>query len=850
MADPTLIQVGDFQLYPTERQLLASGRPVEVGARAFDLLLVLVENAGKLVTKATLIERVWRRVIVDENNLPAQVASLRRVLGAGAIRTVPGFGYRLELNVTQGGGAAQAVAAGSLPAAAPAAGAVRLTPPRRVWHGRLNALIGREAELGAVRTLLAQHTLVSLIGMAGVGKTRLAQEILALEAQTPDATVAWVALPPHRDWPQCAAAIAVALGLPVPDGVDSFGAIRHALEQAQVLLILDSAEHLVDELAEPLGALLDQSANVRALVTSQRPLGIPGEQVFRLGPLPIPQPGTLMEHLGTYPAVALFEQRVRAVDQRFVMSGNHAELVAEICRQLDGNPLALELAAARVPTLGLSALLERLSDRLRLLRLGRRAADPRHETLYTAFDWSYGLLNAAEREVFDRLGVFAGSFTLPTAAASVADEHTDRSDAVDIIGRLADRSLVTVLPTEPPRYVLPETARQYARARLAAGGRAEAVRGRFGATLLELLDTGYREYWSLDEAIWLHRYASEIANVRAALEWAIGADAVLAVSLYGSAWPLYIEMDLYAEGRADYARILPLLNDSTPLPRLARFWEAITAYDSSRNCDRARYAAELAARMYDGCSDLRSRYFALLQLAYNWRDDGAAARSAFEQARALEDAAWPPRLLAYRAVTEGAMQVSAGQFAEARRTYQKAVRLALTTSERQALTTSINIVELDIACGDYEGAVQLGHPLATSLRQLGLREAHLELLCLTCMALLLNGDLQAGRHAAAELHASCRGPDLGRLHGVLDAMALLAGQDGRPTDAVRILQCADAQLAAQGLPQRRPGQKRVRAALETLLNQELAGAWADTRAAPDFDARSACALALGLAAAP
>src|SRR6266851_2903498 len=173
-----LIRIGAFELYPSERMLCTAGKPVDVGARAFDLLLVLVEHQGRLVTKTVLLERVWPRLIVDENNLPAQIASLRRVLGAGAIRTIPGFGYRLELPVSR----RQAAEPAPAPVAAPREREPpQLSVPRRAWPSRLGSLIGRDGDLHELQKALAQSCLVTIVGIAGVGKTRIAQEILARE---------------------------------------------------------------------------------------------------------------------------------------------------------------------------------------------------------------------------------------------------------------------------------------------------------------------------------------------------------------------------------------------------------------------------------------------------------------------------------------------------------------------------------------------------------------------------------------------------------------------------------------------------------------------------------------------
>lgn len=365
-----LIRVGSFELYPSERRLCSAGKPLELGARAFDLLLVLVESHGRLVTKGTLLERVWPRLVVEENNLPAQIASLRRVLGAGAIRTVPGFGYRLELKVSTGESAEQ----GSMPIAAVAErGVPRLAVPRRAWTNRLEPLIGRDEDVTAIRASLGRSCLVNVVGMAGVGKTRLAEEILAREIESGACSAAWVSLAPLEQIGHVPPAIALALGLSLPDGSDGFSALRQALEDVPLLLVLDGAERLGDALAPPLADLIRQTRAVRVLVTSQAPLGIAGELLYRLGTLSVPDPGAPQRDAAQCGAVALFAQRAAAADRRFELSAANTALVAEICRRLDGNPLALELAAARIPALGLKALHERLDDRFRLLKLAGRS---------------------------------------------------------------------------------------------------------------------------------------------------------------------------------------------------------------------------------------------------------------------------------------------------------------------------------------------------------------------------------------------------------------------------------------------------------------------------------------------
>ncbi len=842
-----LIRIGAFELYPSERMLCTAGKPVDVGARAFDLLLVLAEHQGRLVTKTVLLHRVWPRLVVDENNLPAQIASLRRVLGAGAIRTIPGFGYRLELPVSNGKAGEQAPE----PVASPREREPpQLLVPRRAWPNRLGSLVGRNGDLGELQKALGQSCLVTLVGIAGVGKTRIAQEILAREADKPGNGVAWVSLQPLNEAQHIPSAIALALGLALPEGPDGFAALRQALERTPVLLILDGAEQFGDTLATQITQLVSRTQGVRALVTSQVPLGVPGETVYRLAPLPVPERGMAQTEAARFAAVELFAERAAAADRRFELSAINTSTVAEICRRLDGNPLALELAAARVPALGLDALLERLEDRFRLLRLPARPSNPHHGALQAAFDWSYGLLTASEQKVFNRLGTFAGSFSLNSAARCVADETIDAVEAIDLVGRLVDRSLVTALPVDPPRYALFETARYFAVGRLAAIGELESARQHMANTVLNLLDAGYQEYWSLDEAIWLHRYEPELDNVRAAMDWAGAHDRALGVALYGSAWPLFVETDLSAEGRNRFAQAVTLLSDTQPNLRVGRFWEAVATYDSTRQCDRARYAAELAAKMHAATGDVRSHYYALTLLAFNWRGDDSAARVAFDAARRLEDPAWPARLLTHGALTEGALLMSGGQFIEARAAYRRAVRLALTISERQALAATVNIVELDTACGDTASALQLGRPLALSLRHSGRRETRFELLGAILDALLIAGDIAEARATGAELFDLAHRFDSSQLYTVLDAMAYLACADGRCEVAARIITVADVAHETHGQARRRPTEEQMRTMVTKILDQNLGAAWriSATDAREHLNEVEACSLALGLRA--
>jgi predicted ATPase/DNA-binding winged helix-turn-helix (wHTH) protein len=838
-AAPGVIRLGPFELKSSERQLLRDGQPVELGARAFDLLQVLAEQPGRLVTKATLLERVWPKLVVDENNLPAQIASLRRALGAAAISTVSGFGYRLELEVVHPRAAARPEPV--VPAPAPL--------PVRAVASRLTPLVGRDRDLRSLQAVLEEARCVTVVGSAGIGKTRIAREVLARTAGAPNRQSAWVDLAPLAQLHHVASAIALAVGVTLPDRGDGFAALEQALGQAPLLLILDGAEHLAAELAPALAEVLARTSALRTLVTSQVPLGVPGETVFRLGPLAVDEPAADAGD-GAAGAVALFAQRATAADRRFSLTSANRAAVAEICRRLDGNPLALELAAARVPALGVGALLERLGDRLRLLKSSGAVEAAHQGALQAAFDWSYQLLSPAEQNVFNRLGVFSGSFSLDTAARTVADDPGDSCDAVDLISRLVDRSLVNALPGDPPRYALSETARLYALARLTAAQAEQDARRAMAAAMLLLLDQAYEEYWSADEAQWLARYEPDLENVRSALGWAAENEPGLAVSLFGSAWPLLFEANLNAEGRRSYQDTVGLLSTELARTRVGRFWEAIATFESTRQCDRARYAAELAASMHADTGNLQARYYALMLLASNWRIDNEAARAAFDAARSLENPAWPARLLGLGALTEGALLLTRGEFAGARAAYQRALSTSLAVSERQALAATAEIVELDAACGNPAAALQLARPLVERLRHSNRSGVRFGLLVATLQALLQIGELSEARAIGLEILELGTRLEPGRLYTALDAMAQLACAEERYKVAARITVCADAAYALHGQGERRLAEARLRAQIENRLASELGAPWRESavdRSAP-LDERHACTLALGLSA--
>ena len=480
---------GRFELRPAEHRLLMDGAPSTLGGRALDLLFALAARPGELHTKGELIERVWPGLVVEEGNLRVQINGLRRLLGEDSIATVPGRGYRFTAALHD------AAAAAPQPVASPA-----------------QPLFGRDADLARLRDALAAGAgCVSLVGTAGVGKSSLARVAVA---RWPGRS-AWVDLAALSQDAQVAEAVARALGGQLAGGDAVAQLLRLLPEGVDMLLVLDNAEHLSAACARWATEL---QGRLRLLVTSQLALGASGERVLRVEPLHVAEGVDGPD--AREGALALLVARITAVDVRFELTPKSLPLLAALCRQLDGLPLALELAAARVPLMGLQAVHDALAERFALLSRGRRDSAARHRNLLEALDWSYGLLDAPEQQLFRVLGVFAGGFTLELAVTLSSDEHVGRWDIVDGLATLVERSLVSVDGADPPRYRLLETLRAHALAKL-GGDEGHSARRRHAAAVLALIAT------SDDADLWL----ADMENVREAFLWAREHDLATAAQL-------------------------------------------------------------------------------------------------------------------------------------------------------------------------------------------------------------------------------------------------------------------------------------------------------------------------------
>ncbi len=778
---------GAVEIRPSERQVFVEGRPAALGSRAFDVLLALVERRDRVVTKNELLDLAWPGLVVEENNLQAQVSALRRVLGPQAISTIPGRGYRFTI-------------AGNRPARAqeeraePAAEA----PPRPVLERRVprlaGPLVGRHDELAALGQLLEQNRLVTVSGAAGIGKTSVAlAAALEREAKLRDGAV-WIELGPIAEPMLVTAAIARALDVQPPAGGAAQAALVAALKNKEVLLVVDNAEHVLDAVAQCLDAILEQAPGVAVLATSRSALKLKHERVFRLGPLGVPEADVPADEARTYGAVALLETRAQALDPRFAITDANVALAIGICRNLDGIALAIELAAARLPLLGMKGLAERIGERFRLLTAGTRNAPTRQQTLLDALDWSYELLSPAEQKVFRRLGVFAGGFSLALATAVSRDEATDEWAAIDALGALVDRSLVEVGAGAVPRYRLLESTRAYALLKLNADARELAgAQHAHAAALLAFFEGAEEQAWTMPEDEWLAIHAPELDNLRAALDWSAQCDPKLGMRLVGQSRFLFVMQGLDYELRRRCERLEPADDDATP--DAAVFWRTYGEVMRFVHRDRAHVMQMKAATIYGALGDALGRYLALSDAVLTEQageDRGAMVAEMMQ----LERAEWPvrPRFWGLRAYAYVAMR--AGRRPEVGAYLERSLELARASRSPSLIARALsNLADHSLAMGDTRGAIDLGRELIRNARgdySLLVVEGNL------ANALLQAGEIAEARATIASLHEKSRAAQWDTFVTYSPVFALLAASEGRLRSAARLLGYAEMRYREMG----------------------------------------------------
>jgi predicted ATPase/DNA-binding winged helix-turn-helix (wHTH) protein len=595
------IVFGPFRLFPAERLLEKDGAPVQLGSRALDILLALIERAGDVVANNDLMAQVWRDVTVEEGSLRVHIAALRKALGddksdAKYIKNVPGRGYCFVAAISSTG-MARATAA---PAGAAAALATSVRP--NDLPGRSISTIGREEVIHTITGRLSEHRFVTIVGAGGIGKTTVALAVAKALAPSFDGAVCFVDLAPLNDPRLVPMALASKFGLPLQSDSAMPGLIGF-LRDKRMLIVLDSCEPVIETTAVMADQILRGAPHVHILATSRESLRVDGEHIHRLFPLQSPPDKadlTAAEAM-TFPAVQLFVERAEAALDSFSIDDATAPTIADICRRLDGIPLAIELAAARVDFVGVQGIATGLTDLFSLLTKGRRTALPRHQTLRATLDWSYRLLSRQHQRVLERLAAFRGQFALESAIAITVSPDIDSTQVVEGIAKLVATSLLaTELSHDIVRYRLLDTTRAYAVEKLAESGEASAMAQRHASYCQEFFATAESDWEVKTQAAWLEKYGGWIDDLRAALDWAFGLDGDPAsgIALTTDSAPLWFVLWLVHEyhDRAEHALEFTdaaSLSGSVLEMRL-NVWLAAATFNAKGSVERTATAAARA----------------------------------------------------------------------------------------------------------------------------------------------------------------------------------------------------------------------------------------------------------------
>jgi predicted ATPase/DNA-binding winged helix-turn-helix (wHTH) protein len=801
---------GRFTFDPDRVALFEEGRPLRLGTVECKILTILLERPGAIVAKSELMSRVWGNSVVGDNVLHVRVAALRKALGDDFISTKRGAGYRFSAPLSR---EQKSSSAGNLP----------ILAGRRAGH---SALIGRDDDLQQVVHLLQTARLVSLMGPGGVGKTSLGLQA-ARECANHFEDGAWlVELSTLHDPKVAASQIAATLGLGLGKTHNPLPTLARLIRNKNILLVLDNCEHLVGACAEICETLLSSAPRLKILVTTRQALSCAGEMIFTVPPLEVPgETSTTVASVRKSAAFELFLERARGAAAGFAINDDEVGIAVQICRRVDGLPLAIEMVASWAAMFGLQALDEKLDGSIDSWPRARNTAPPRHSTLTATLEWSHGLLSAEEQIVLRRLSVFASPFTMQAAEAVIGDEQVPTASLFEHVAALIRKSMVTVASgMRPPMFRLLETTRALMAEKLAGAHEANSILRHHATYVLKTVRRAIDELQTVPESVWLKRYASVLPDMREALDWASGEEPQLAVTLAVEGWQIWREMSLHAEGRQRLNAITKLVSAETPPPLKLGVQRALA--ELCLNSESERFAYQSLLEVVSLIRELKlgpefASAFFELGFAASVLGHTEDARSYAVEAIDLLQQSGRTRDLARAYATLSAIQVTAGQYADAKDAGIKAVRLCeIVGSDRGAFVVRTNLLEATVLAGHLTEAISEGNEIVAQLRSRPYTELLGYVLGLVSCALLFQrsseGTLPLLREAAPILR------EAGLLFWLYDKFALRLALDGRQSDAAVVAGFAFAVLEKSG----RFGEP-LAVRVREMLNDELRRAMSD-----------------------
>jgi predicted ATPase/DNA-binding winged helix-turn-helix (wHTH) protein len=798
-----------FELDTQKRTVQLNGASVSLGARAFDLLVALHARRERMVPKNELLDLVWPGHVVEESNIQVQVSALRKALGRDALATIPGRGYQWTLNDTQPTASASALK--SMPLSA-------------------RGLIGRDVEIAALSSLLATSRWVVILGAGGIGKTSLARAVIAqyrnLHAETATEAPCWVDLTTIERPDQLVAAIGKAATIVLRDDQNAEAELFQVLSGRSFILVLDNCEHVAERVVQWTTELLARAPTIRVLATSQEPFRSTVVHTYRVQALAVPAIDATPARIREADSVTLLLRRAQAANHTFEVSDVDLPLAANVCRELEGLPLAIEMAAARLPVLGIRGLNARLSDRLKLFRSNYPNLPPRQQTLRGALEWTYSLLTERAQRLLLFLSEFVGGFRLDAAQTVAEHVGIDEIETLDVLSVLVDKSLVSLDSTDPLRYRILETTRLFSQECLLDGGlKLQSADAHCAATvrLTALLAHSIR---TEPEGVWSSIFQPDYDNIDAAFSHGVARKDPKVIADCASALFILEEVGTFISPRIS-ARVraaYEALEDADVRTRAKLLNSVATAVHIPHPVIARQTAAQLRLEAWRALGDEEQVAAALAQYAMDsaGANDLKAAHEAIDAIERIDQSKFSLNLrLSIARITTSAL----AYMGETGRPIKLLLRLLETAelagSARRAAITRMQLGDMMFMSGDLAAAIEYGKQAVTALaamkQSIPLRYAYANVCAALCFANQID-------HATLMAIESLNPAVMGHSINVqADSLALVAASRGAFAVAARMLGVADVWYDATGMA-REPSELQVEARASTLIAEQVS-AW-------------------------